>query len=364
MKKVTVGFIGCGNISSIYLKNLLQEEHIFVKACADMEQERAISQAEKFSIPAACSVPELLADPDIDIVVNLTIPQAHAAVSLQALQHGKHVYLEKPLGIATEEASEVIRTAKEKGLRVACAPETFMGGGIQTCLQLIDNDAIGQPVAAAAFMMGRGHEHWHPNPEFYYQTGGGPLFDMGPYYLTALVQLLGPIQSISASAKITFPQRTILSEPKKGEIIQVETPTHVSSTLDFHQGATATMVMSFDVMAGHSLPNIEIYGTKGTLQVPDPNNFSGTIRLKKTGDKEWTDIPVSHAYTDNCRGIGVKDLAYAILNEREHRASGEMAFHVLEAMEGCLVSAKEHKSYVMQSTCSKPAPVPKDGIVS
>lgn len=316
MSTVKVGIIGCGNISASYFKFCkMFPDVIEVTACADLDIARAKARAEEFDV-RALTVDELLADPDIEIVINLTIPAAHAQVNLKVLEHGKHVYVEKPITAEREEGKRVLELAAAKGLRVGSAPDTVLGAGIQTCRKLIDDGAIGQPLSATAFMMGGGHESWHPDPEFYYKKGGGPLLDMGPYYLSALIQCLGPIKAVTSVAKITRKERIITSEPKKGTVIEVETPTHISSVLDFHNGATGTMIMSFDVPGGHHLPNIEIYGSEGSIRVPDPNNFNGEILLRKNGEKEWQSISYTHPYDDAGRGLGVAEMANAIRNNR------------------------------------------------
>jgi predicted dehydrogenase len=357
MNKVKVGIIGAGNISGIYLKNGTAVYQSYeVVACADLDVERAKARAAEYGI-RGCSVAELLADPEIELVINLTIPAAHADVCLLALEAGKHVYVEKPLSVTREQGRAVLELAERKGLRVGCAPDTFLGGGIQTCVQLVEQGAIGTPVAATGFMMSRGHENWHPDPAFYYQVGGGPMFDMGPYYLTALVALLGPIRRVTGSTRITFPERTITSQPKHGQTIQVEVPTHVAGVLDFESGPIATLVTSFDIKAGTQLPNLEIYGSEGTLRVPDPNTFGGPVLLRKLGENDFTEVPLTHGYAENSRGIGVADMAEAIRTGRPHRASGELAFHVLEAMHGVHDASSGGKHYDMQSRCAKPAPL-------
>ena len=358
MEKVKVGVIGCGNISGIYFKNLTNMFDITeVSACADIVPERAEKKAEEYNIPKACSVRELLADPEIRIVANLTTPGTHAEINLAALEAGKNVYVEKPLAIAREDGLKTITLAKEKGLLVGCAPDTFLGGGLQTCRKLIDDGWIGEPVAATAFMVCHGHESWHPDPEFYYQTGGGPMFDMGPYYLTALISLMGPVSRVTGSAKITFPERQITSEPKYGKTIHVEVPTHVAGILDFANGATATIITSFDVW--HSqLPRMEIYGSQGTLVVPDPNTFGGPILLRRHAQDGWTEIPLAFGYSENSRGIGVADLACSILSGRKHKANGEMAYHVLDIMHGFHDASREGKHYAVSSTCEQPAGFP------
>ncbi|GFN33362.1 Gfo/Idh/MocA family protein [Paenibacillus xylaniclasticus] len=361
MTKARIGIIGCGNISNIYLKNLTSYEQVEVVACADADLSRAKERAEQYNLPHAYSVEELLADPSIDIVVNLTIPKAHAEISIRALEAGKHVYGEKPLAVTLEEGARILELAQAKGLHVACAPETFLGGGIQTCRKLIDEGAIGTPVAASGFMLCGGHENWHPDPGFYYEVGGGPMFDMGPYYLTALVTLLGPIRRVTGSAVITHAERTITSEPKRGQKIKVETATHIAGVLDFSSGAVGTLITSFDTAAGSSLPSIEIYGSAGTLRVPDPNHFGGEVQLRRVGSRDWETIPLTHGNTDNNRGIGVVDMAEAIAEGRPHRASGAMAFHVLEAMHGFHIASSENVHYSMTSSCERPAPLKAEG---
>src|SRR5215210_783616 len=280
-----VGIVGCGNISGIYLEAGKKWDILNIVACADIDLPRAQAQAAKYGIPKASGVEELLADPSIAIVINLTVPQAHAEVALAALAAGKSVYNEKPLALDRAQAKQMLDLAREQGLRVGCAPDTFLGGGLQTCRKLIDDGMIGEPIGASAFMMSHGPEGWHPNPEFFYQPGAGPMFDMGPYYLTALISLIGPVQRVAASARSTFPTRLIGSEPKKGQIIQVTTPTHIAATLDFANGAIGTIITSFD-MWGYNLPRIEIYGSEGSLSVPDPNRYDGPVRLLRAGEKE------------------------------------------------------------------------------
>jgi predicted dehydrogenase len=358
MSKVKVGIIGCGNISTIYIKNCKTYANLELVACADIDINRAEAKAEEFGIARAYTPEQLLADPDIEIIINLTIPKAHAEVCVLALEAGKHVYTEKPLAVTREEGQRILETAKRHGRLVASAPETFMGGGIQTCRKLIDDGWIGTPIAASAFMLGRGHEHWHPDPEFFYEMGGGPMFDMGPYYLTALVSLLGPIQRVAGSARISYPERIISSEKKRGQRIHVEIPTHVAGTLEFISGVVGTMITSFDAMGGAQLPFIEIYGSLGTLSVPDPNGFGGTVRIRRFNETEFKEVPLTHGFTDNNRGIGVSDMAYAIRQDRPHRANGDMAYHVLEAMHAFHDSAREGRYYMMSSTCKRPEPMP------
>lgn len=355
-KPVKVGIVGCGNISAAYLKIAPTFRILDVVACADLMPERARARAEEFGVPRASTVDELLADPDIEIIVNLTIPGAHAEVGLAAIEAGKCIYTEKPLAVRREDGQRMVDLAKEKGVLIGGAPDTFLGGGHQTCRKLVDDGWIGQPVAATAFMMGHGHESWHPDPAFYYQAGGGPMFDMGPYYLTALVNLMGPIQRVTGMTRITFPQRTITSQPKYGEQIEVEVPTHIAGVMEFASGAIGTIATSFDVWGGQ-LPRIEVYGTEGTLSVPDPNGFGGQVQVKRGGG-DWGQVPLTHGYTENSRSIGVADMAYALRGKRPHRANGQLANHVLEAMHAFHQAHDEGRHVPLATSCQQPAPLP------
>lgn len=355
--RTRIGVIGTGNISPIYLESGKNFANLEVAACADLDMNRARARAEQFQIPKACTVEELLTDPEIEIVVNLTIPRAHAAVALTAIEAGKSVYNEKPLAVSREDGQKMLTAAHAKGVRIGCAPDTFLGGGLQTCRKLIDDGIIGEPVAATAFMMNHGHESWHPDPDFYYQPGAGPMFDMGPYYLTALTTLLGPVRRVTGSTRVSFPERTITSQPKYGEKISVNTPTHVAGILDFANGATGTLITSFDVWS-HHLPILEIYGSEGTLSVPDPNTFGGEVQLRKAGEHEWHTVPLMYGYTKNSRGIGVADIAYALRSGRAHRANGELAYHVLDIMHAIHDASREGRHIELASTCSRPAPLP------
>ncbi|MEI6504044.1 MAG: Gfo/Idh/MocA family oxidoreductase [Armatimonadota bacterium] len=357
MDKTKIGIIGCGNISRAYLDMGQRFPLTEVAAVADMIPERAQAAAAEYGIPRACSVDELLADPEISIVLNLTIPGAHAEVALQTLDAGKHTYGEKPLAVNRAQGQQIMERAAQTKLRVGSAPDTFLGGGVQTARKLIDDGAIGTPIAASAHMACHGHESWHPDPAFYYKIGGGPLLDMGPYYLTALVNLLGPVKRAVASASVTFPERTITSEPKFGEQVTVDVPTHVTGIMQFESGAVGTLLTTFDVWHTN-LPLLEIYGTEGSLSVGDPNGFGGPIRLRKAGDPEWADVPLTHIYSEGNRGIGVADMAYALASGRPHRASGALAFHVLDIMDTLLESSLEGKYLDLQSRCDRPAMLP------
>lgn len=358
MKKINIGVIGCGNISGIYFENLTKMfSNTSVYACSDVIEERAKKAAEKYNIPHVLSTEELLNCPAIDIILNITIPALHFEICKQALMAGKHVYVEKPLSLTIMQGNELTSLAKEKNLMLGCAPDTFLGGGLQTCRKLIDDGFIGTPIAATAFMVCHGHEGWHPDPEFYYQNGGGPMFDMGPYYLTTLISLLGPAKTVCGMTKITFPERIITSEKKFGNIIKVEVPTHIAGTIEFQNGAVATMITSFDVWSS-TLPRIEIYGTLGTLVVPDPNTYDGPVLLKTAHGSEFKEIPLTHIYADNSRGIGLANMAKCIETGEGNIASGELANHVLEIMHGFHISSNSKKYYDLSSTCKQPDPLP------
>jgi len=364
---VRAAVIGCGNISSIYLENAAKWDILDVRACANRTLERAQSQAVRFQVPRAAPIADVLADPEIELIINLTTPDVHAEIGLAALRAGKSVYNEKPLAISRDEGRLLLAEAEARGLRVGCAPDTFLGGGLQTCRQLIDAGEIGTLVAATALMFIQGPEAWHPDPGFLYRTGAGPLFDIGPYYLTTLISMLGPIRRVTGSARTTYPEKIIGSGHKQGQTIPVETPTHIASVLDFASGPVATLVTSFDVAvsAGAALnlydvggALLEIQGTTGTLSMPDPNMFGGPVRLRRLGEPDWREIPLSHAHTGNDRCLGVADLAYALRTGRPHRANGELAYHVLDAMHAVLEASNSGQHIELSSTCERPAPLP------
>jgi predicted dehydrogenase len=346
MNPLRVGIVGCGNISGIYFKNLSSYRSTEIVACADLDVEKAKSVGAEYGV-FGMSTADLLARDDVDLVLNLTVPKAHYQVAIDAVEAGKHVYNEKPLTILRENGRSLLAKAKDRGLRVGCAPDTFLGGGLQTCREFIDQGVIGEPVAAHAFMLCHGHESWHPSPEFYYEEGGGPMLDMGPYYLTALISLMGPIRRIAGSTRVTFPTRTITSQPKSGKTIEVETPTHIAGIMDFENGAIGEITTSFDVW--HSkLPCISIYGTEGSMIVPDPNGFGGEIFVRGANDKDWELRPLTHGFAENSRGLGVLDMAHAIAENRPHRASGELAYHVLDAMHAFEDSNREGRHILLE----------------
>jgi len=357
MQKVGFGVIGCGVISTAYLKAAQRFANLELRAVADMRGAAAEKQAAAFGVPAM-RVDQLLKRDDVEIVVNLTVPLAHTDVSLAVLNAGKHVHSEKPLGVSVAEARKVMDLAEAKGLRVGCAPDTFLGGGHQTARKLIAEGAIGTPVAGSAFFMCPGHERWHPAPGFYYLRGGGPMLDMGPYYITALVNLLGPVEQVTGMTARARRERTIGSAPRAGQIIAVDVATHVAGTLRFISGAVITIAMSFDVPQHRHAP-IELYGTESTMLVPDPNRFGGSIEIGR--NKTWAERPVQHRYADgNYRIIGVADLAHAIRAGRPHRASGELAYHVLEVMEAFQISSERGTHVTIESRPPRPAMLPTD----
>ncbi len=318
----------------------------------------AKARASEFDIPVACSAGELMKLTDVEAVLNLTTPDAHHEIAMAAIEASKHVYNEKPLAVTRQKALEILSFAKKKAVRVGCAPDTVLGGGHQTARKLIDDGAIGRPVSATAFMMCHGHESWHPDPAFYYKMGGGPMMDMGPYYLTDLTMLLGPIRRLSAEAGIMINPRVISSEPKYGTSIKVETPDHIAGVMEFECGAIGTIITSFAVWPT-GLPPIEIYGTEGTISVPDPNGFGGPVRLLRSGHDQWQEVDLTHGYADDSRSIGLADMAYAIRSGRPHRTTGEQAYHVLDVMHGFLYAAREGQYYQAISSFDRPTPLPE-----
>ncbi|MFI6080764.1 Gfo/Idh/MocA family protein [Streptomyces sp. NPDC051217] len=351
-----VGMVGAGKISGEYLKTLERLDDVRLTAVTDLDTERAESVAARIpGVAVVASVAELVARPDVDAVLNLTLPAVHAEVARAALDAGKHVYGEKPLAMTREEAGGLLAAAAGRGLRIGCAPDTVLGTGVQTARGAVDDGLIGAPVAATAFMTTPGHERWHPAPEFYYRDGGGPLLDMGPYYLSALVHLLGPVSRVTGAASMPRAERTIGSGPRAGEHFDSEVETHVTGLLEHTGGALTTLVMSFDIHAAR-LPRIEVHGTEGSLSVPDPNGFDGPVELHRAGG-EWERLPVSGGYRDAGRGTGLADLATALAGDRPHRASGELARHVLDVMLTLLDAAREGVWLPVRSDCARPEAV-------
>ncbi|MDS0295474.1 Gfo/Idh/MocA family protein [Halogeometricum luteum] len=359
MEPVSVGVVGCGAISDVYFEACERFDALDAVACADLDEDLAESKAEEYGVPRVLSTEELLEDPDVDVIAVLTPPASHGDLLLAALRAGKHAYTEKPLAAAREQGEAVIEAASERELTVGVAPDTVLGTGIQTCRDVLDDGVIGDPVGAVAFWANHGHESWHPNPDGFYREGGGPLFDMGPYYLTSLVTLLGPIQSVAGTSQTPFPEREITSEPRRGERIPVEVPTHETAVLTFESGATGTLLTSFDVW-GSELPGFEIHGTEGTLSVTDPNRFDGSPRVHLRDDEEgeWREVSVERSHPGQQRGLGLVDLARSLSSDWEHRTNGEVGYHVLEAMAGIRDSAGEGEYVDLSAGCDRPAPVP------
>lgn len=348
-----IGIIGCGQISKIYAENCGNFDNLELVACADLDIERAKHRASELEGVRVLGVDELLADPEVEIVLNLTIPAAHAGVALEALKAGKSVYLEKPLALRRREAREMMGLAREKSLRIGCAPDTFLGAGLQTCRKLIDEGAIGEPIGGTAAMLSSGVETWHANPVFFYQKGAGPLFDMGPYYLTALAALLGPVGRVTSSTRISFPKRLVTSQPLAGTEIKVETPTHVCAVLEFCSGPIVSFNMSFDVQC-HNQPRLEIFGSEGTLCIPDPNTFGGPVVIRCKGESEWREVPLQFAHVGNSRAIGLADMAAAIEAGREHRANDRLAYHVLDVMHSIYDSSDDRRHAEVKSSVRRP----------
>jgi predicted dehydrogenase len=350
-----IGIVGVGNVSAQYLATLPGLTGVRVTAVADLDHERARRVATGGI--RATSPEELHQAGDVDLVLNLTVPQAHAEVALRAIKAGKHVYNEKPLALTTAEGRRVLEAAADRGVRVGCAPDTVLGTGIQTARHHLDAGAVGTPVAATACMVSPGPERWHPSPEFFYRTGGGPLFDMGPYYLSTLVTLLGPVRRVAGMTAMPRTRRTIGSGPRQGAGFPVEVPTHVTGTLEHASGAVSTLLMSFDVWAA-GLPRIEVYGTEGSLSVPDPNGFGGEVRVFHRDSPEWTPIPAVAGYAGGGRGCGIADLAGALAAGTPHRATGELALHVLDVMETLLRAASAGRTEPVSTDCARPDPLP------
>ncbi len=354
---VRTGLIGCGTVSPVYLGNAAFFNVLDIAACADSRPETARDRAQAFGIARASSVEDLLDDPSIEMVINLTPPNVHAEVSAAALGAGKSVYSEKPLATSRQEARSLLARAESAGLRIGCAPDTVLGGGLQTCRKLVDEGAIGVPIGAAAVCASPSPETWHDDPGWFLRPGGGPLWEMAPYYLTALVHLMGPIGRISGFARNGPPQRIITRGPKAGQSVEVATPTLVMGLLEFTNGALFSLTVTYDFV-GADGGCIELYGTEGTLRVPDPNDFDGPVRLFGRGAGAWRNVPLTHGYTDNCRGLGVADMALALRSDRPHRASAQVACHVVDVIQAILENAETGSSRDIESACERPEPMP------
>jgi predicted dehydrogenase len=353
---VGIAIVGAGVISQQYLTMLSACPDTNVIAVADLDVDRAKAVAQRHGVPVGGDVDSVLARPDVELVVNLTIPAAHAQVATAALQAGKHVYGEKPLTLRREDGEKVLAEAASRGLLVGNAPDTFLSAGFQSAKRAISSGAIGTPVAAVTAMQGFGPERWHPGPEFLFQHGGGPLLDMGPYYLTALVALLGPVTQVAGTARTGRAERVIGSGPRAGTRFAVEVPTHVSALIDFVAGSTASSVFSFDSPLPRS--QMEITGTEATLSLPNPNTLQGPLRIRRADDEEWQELPVTG--TTAGRGVGVVEMARSLRNESPPRASGELALHVLDAMLGIGTSAEQSTFVPLAPAQVEAEPLPED----
>ncbi|MEL7151436.1 MAG: Gfo/Idh/MocA family oxidoreductase [Pseudomonadota bacterium] len=362
MTALGVGIIGCGNISTTYLRLAPLFKTFRVRAVADLNIDAARTRAEEHGVEAR-SVDDLLVSDDIDIVVNLTVPTAHFDVTRTILEAGKHVYSEKPFVLSTEEGAQLRALAQTQGLRIGSAPDTFLGGAHQIARHLIDDGKAGQITSGTAHIMSRGMEHWHPNPDFFFKPGGGPMLDMGPYYLTNLIQLLGPVARVAALTSAAFEERMITSPERAGQAIMVETPTSIHALLEFHSGASVTLSTSWDVQA-HRHGHMELYGTQGSLFLPDPNFFGDPVEWHVPGGKvmilDGETHPLGRPNQDgraNYRGAGLADMAAALIDGREHRCALDLSLHVVDVMTSILRSGEERAFVKMSTTCTRPAPL-------
>ncbi|MFT4184620.1 MAG: Gfo/Idh/MocA family oxidoreductase [Rhizobium sp.] len=363
-KELGVGILGCGNISTTYFKLAPLFKGLKVLACADINMEAARLRAEEYQVKAQ-TVDELLANDELDVIVNLTIPDAHFPISKRILEAGKHVYSEKPLVLTLEQGEELRRIAREKGLAVGCAPDTFLGGAHQLARKFIDDGGIGRVTSGACYVMSPGMEMWHPNPDFFFLPGGGPILDLGPYYVANLINLIGPVKRVGAMTSMASPTRTITSQPRNGEIIPVKTPTTIQALLEFVSGATVTLTASWDVWS-HRHANMELYGTDGSLYVPDPNFFGGTVEASGR-DKEIKPLenwahPFGIANQEspsgaraNYRTAGLADLAASLIDGRDARCSLDRTLHGVDVMTSILKSGEEGRFIDLTTTCTQPA---------
>ena len=355
---MTVALVGCGNISAQYLASLPRLPNLRLVSVTDPVAAAADRVAAEHGVPAR-PLDDVLADPAVEVVLNLTPPQVHAPLTIRALEAGKHVYLEKPFAVTAAESSQMLAAAEAAGRRIGSAPDTVLGIGIQTARLLIDDGQIGQPIAATAFMMSPGHEAWHPNPGFYYLRGGGPLLDMGVYYLTALVTLLGPIAEVSAMSSRLRTERLVPDAgPRAGEVLPVEVDTYVAATLRHASGVISTLIVSFDTIASR-LPRIEVYGSSASLDVPDPNQFANPVGISRARTEPFAYVSDLAGYREAGRGYGLADLARSIRHDTPHRQSAELGFHVHEVMERIDEASAAGTTVRVVSRCERPAAVPQ-----
>ena len=370
-KTFRVGLIGTGRISDIYLRNIKGFDGVKITACGSLNMVESRAKAAEHRVPRVMAPEAIITDPDIDAVLNLTIPSAHAGISLAALDAGKHVYSEKPFVTDLADGRPILDLARTRGLKVGNAPDTFFGGRWQTLRKLLDSGIIGTPHGVSAFVPTSGVERHHPNPDFYYAKGGGPLLDLGPYYLAAMVFCLGPIARVAGLSRKREASRMIENGHRHGQMMPVEVDTHCLSLIEFESGVTGQMMVSFDVWESET-PRLEIYGSEGTLCIPDPdpgdgaNVFQGpvwvrtrdmarwTMRPRPNAPAEWQVADNAHGLNFDARGIGLADLASAVSENREPRASGALGLHLCEVMEGMLQSPGLGRFVDIDSTCTRP----------
>jgi predicted dehydrogenase len=357
---VNVGIVGCGVISRHYAQNAPAFDSFELVACADLDRRAAELLGAEHGL-AVASVDELIADPSVDIVLNLTPPEAHVDVIRQALRAGKHVYSEKPLATTAAEAGKLVAEAERRGLRIGCAPDTFLGGPFQAARRLLDAGAIGEPLSVSAAMVVGSQTTWHPNPDIFFADGAGPLLDMGPYYLTAIVSLLGPVRRVAGFASTRVLERTIEIGPRAGERFTAETPTHTAAVLELDSGVTANMVASFEAV-GQYVCELDLHGSEGVLALPDPNAFDGPLRMRR-GRGDWEEQPFTSRGAQEVRGLGLHDLVNALAEGRPHRASGQLAHHVVEVARCVLAAAAKGRTLEVRTRVERPAPMP-DGVPS
>jgi predicted dehydrogenase len=359
---VRIGLVGCGTISSVYLRNLCADQRwTSVVACADLDSGRAEAQAAAFGVPRVLSVSDLIRDPEVEVVLDLTWPGAHGGLNLAALEAGKHVYSEKPLAIAREEGERVLAEAARRDLRVGCAPDTVLADGFQTARRLLDDGSLGAPIGAGAWYLLRHPARWHPSPQFLYEPGAGPLFDLGPYLISSLVALLGPVTRVGGSSRMVSRELAIGAGPSKGVRFPVQVPTWSAALLDFAGGASAQLLITWEAQ-GTGLPPLQIYAREGVVWPPDPNGFERTIRVRRIDQDEAMEMPPTHSNTTeaiNYRGLGLREMARAMREGRPHRCSGELAYHVLDVMEAIDESARSGRHLEVGSSCERPEPMPE-----
>jgi predicted dehydrogenase len=356
-KRVGVGVIGCGSVSIEYISNMKAFDILEVNSVTDINENKARQTATEHGL-VAVTARDMFEDPEIQIIVNLTTPAAHTEISLQAIEAGKNIYNEKPLAATMEDAQRILQAAKKKCVLVGSAPDIFLGSSLQVTRKLIDEGLLGEPLAATAFLASHGPEIKHPNPQFYYQNGAGPLFDLGPYCLTSLVALFGPAKRVTGSAQTLIKERTIHTGPSKGSAFQSEVPTYISGVIDFWSGLVASVIFSFDIWAANQ-PSLEIYGTKGSLSLPGPHKFTSQVRLHRADAQEWSEIPLPDSRHDG-RGLGVADMAYALTNGYQPRANGELAYHVLDILNSLKKASESGQHILIKSLCPRPDPLGKD----